>query len=187
VNILTVGHDYTLFKFRSDSTMTRSQENYYLPDYVKSISFTPIVFFRCSRPGKSVEERFAHRYIDAFGYGILLNPSLSDDITSNREFIASALDFTSIIPLETHPISDYGFYPSFKPLMLSVNGHVILESPVHPTYDRIRQMIAGITRFAATRTGDLIAYELTYPIAAGMEQKIRLFVGGALLTEVSIL
>lgn len=187
MNILTVNHDFNLFKFRPDSTMTRSQERYYLPDYVKSISFSPIVWFRCSRPGKCVEKRFAHRYLDAFGYGILLYPELDDSICGDREFIAEALDFTSIVPLQSHPISDYGAFPDFKPLTVAVNGHIVSENPPHPDYDRIRQIISGITQYAATRTGDLIAYELTPHMAAGREMKIDLRTGGELLTGVLIL
>ncbi|MBQ0006764.1 MAG: hypothetical protein KBS57_05115, partial [Alistipes sp.] len=110
MNILTVSHDYSSFRFRPDSTLTRSQETYYLPDFVSSVSFSPILFFRCSRPGKSVEKKFAHRYVDSFGHGIFLYPELSDGINGNREFISSALDFSSIIPLTTHPLSDYGSF-----------------------------------------------------------------------------
>lgn len=187
MNILTVSHDFSLFKFRPDSTMIRCQERYYLPDYVGSVSFSPIVWFRCSRPGKSVEEKFAHRYVDSFGYGILLFPELSDSVTGEREFIAEALDFTSVIPLQSHPLSDYGAFPSFKPLKVTLNGHTLLENPVHPGYDRIRAMIAGITRYAATRTGDMIAYELSDHIAAGRENKIDLWTGGELLTGMLVL
>lgn len=187
MNILTVSHDFSLFKFRPDSTMIRSQDRYYLPDFVDSVSFSPVVWFRCSRPGKSVEERFAHRYVDSFGYGILLFPELSESVRGERDFIASALDFTSIIPLQTHPISDYGAFPAYKPLKVTVNGHTLLTSPPHPTYDRLREIIAGITRFAATRTGDLIAFELSGHIAAGRESKIDLWTGEELLTGMLVL
>jgi len=167
--------------------MIRSQDRYYLPDYVDSVSFSPVVWFRCSRPGKSVEEKFAHRYLDSFGYGILLFPELSECVSGERDFIASALDFTSVIPLQSHPLSDYGAFPSFKPLKVTVNGHILLENPVHPDYDSIRAMVAGITRYAATRTGDMITYELCGHIAAGRESKINLWCGDELLTGMLVL
>lgn len=187
MNILVVSHDYSSYRFRPDSTLTRNQEIYYLPDFVESVSFSPILHFRCSSPGKSVEERFAHRYVDSFGYGILLYPELSGRITENREFISSALDFTSIIPLGTHPISDYGSFPSFKPARVTVNGHLVAENPPHPSYDRIREMISGITRYVSTRTGDFISYELLPPMPAEKGKKIDLWVGETLSTSVLIL
>lgn len=194
MNILTVSHDFSIFRFRPDSTLIRAQDSYYLPDYVKGLRFAPVVCFRCSRPGKSVDKKFAGRYVDSFGYGILLFPDLSEDIQESREFISNALDFTSIIPLNFRPMSDYGSFridnensiPAHR-LKAAINGHPVIESPSHPSYDMIGDIISRLTRFCATRTGDLISYELAEPIAVGGEDKITLFSGNTLLTELTIL
>jgi len=194
VNIITVSHDFSFFRFRPDSTLIRVQDSYYLPDYVIGLRFAPVVCFRCSRPGKSVDKKFAGRYIDSFGYGVLLFPDLSEDIPESREFISNALDFTSIIPLNFRPMSDYGSFcienernlPAHR-LKAAINGHHVIESPAHPSYDMIGDIISGITRFSSTRTGDLISYELAEPIAVGREDRITLFSGDTLLTGVTIL
>lgn len=194
MNILTVSHDFSIFRFRPDSTLVRTQDSYYIPDFVESLSFSPVLCFRCGRPGKSVDTRFARRYIDSFGYGVLLFPELSGDITGNREFISNALDFTTVIPLLFRPISDYGAIsseneeciPSHR-LRVAVNGRTIIESPAHPSYPIIDNIISGITRFSAIRTGDIISYELTGHIAVGGEDKITLFCGDDLITGVTIL
>jgi len=187
VNILTVSRDLSKFRFRSDSSLIRSQERYYIPDFVDSLSFSPIVCFRCSRPGKAVEERFAHRYVESFGYGILLHPELSPSVTENRDFITSSLDFTTVIPVKDYPFSDYDAASGPGSLSVTLNGHTVADSPVLPGHDEIGVLIAGITRFTTIRTGDLIAVELTDRIAAGREQRICLRLGDELLTGILVL
>lgn len=187
MNILTVSHDFSVFGFRPDSTLIRSQDRFYLPGFVRSISFSPILYFRCSRPGRAVEVRFAHRYIDSFGYGILLYPEVSEAIKENKAFAESALDFTSVIPNAIHPLSDYGAFPTFKPLCVTVNGHQVSESPDHPTYEDLRRMISGITRFTSIRTGDFITYALTEGIPVEKDSRICLRSGPELLTSFLVL
>lgn len=194
MNILTVSHDYSFSGFRPDSTLIRALDSYYVPDYVTGLEFVPVVCFRCGRPGKSIERRFARRYIDSFGYGILLYPELSEDIVGHREFFSNAMDFTSIIPLSFRPISDYGAilaeheaYIPLHRLRAAVNGRTVTESPIHPTYAIIEQIISDITRYSSIRCGDFISCELAAHIAVGREDRITLFRGETLLTGVTIL
>jgi len=194
VNILTVSRDYSFSGFRPDSTLIRALDSYYIPDYVTGLEFVPVVCFRCGRPGKSIERRFARRYVDSFGYGILLYPELSEEVTAHREFISDAMDFTSIIPLSFRPMSDYGAIlsenesgmPSHR-LRAAINGKTVTESPVHPPYATIEQIISNITRYSSLRCGDFISCELTAHIAVGREDRITLFSGETLLTGVTIL
>lgn len=187
MNILVLNHNDSSFSLRSDSTLIRNMDRYYIPDFVDSLSFSPILYFRCSRPGKSVEERFALRYVDSFGYGILLHPELSPAVTGNREFISSALDFTTLIPVRSHPISDYDVSSSRKSLCIKLNGHETLSGLEHPDNGKIRKAIAEITKYMSMRTGDFITFELTGKTAVAKGQKIDLNEGEDSLTGVLIL
>lgn len=136
-------------------------EKYFIPDYVNSISLIPIVYFKCSRPGKSVPIKFAPRFIDSYGYGILIRPELSDSINSHREFISNALDFTSVIPLDTFSMEQY--YDSFfreHPFSIKVNGEEVFQDLANPSKAEIYETIFRLTSYCATRVGDFIAFEL---------------------------
>lgn len=194
MNILTVSHDFSLFRFRPDSTLIRAEDSYYIPDYVKGLKFAPVICFRCRRPGKCVEEKFAGRYLDSFGYGLFLYPELSGIPSPDRDFISCALDFTSLIPLKFHPMSDYGaisgisgLCPTSSPLRAEVNGIVTVESPAHPSYGRIWHTVSEITRYTSIRTGDFISFELAEPMDVAAEDKITLHLGDSLLTGVTVL
>ena len=57
---------------RPDTTWEKDNEDIYPQDFIETLSFTPVLFARISKPGKSVGLRFASRYYDSANYGLLL-------------------------------------------------------------------------------------------------------------------
>ena len=77
---------------RPDTTWERDNEDVYLPEFVNSLSWTPVFFARVSKPGRSIGRAFASRYYDGIGFGVLLYP---DDLLDGSEegfACASCLD-----------------------------------------------------------------------------------------------
>lgn len=165
MNILVAPYSGNLFYFRSDTTLIRAIDKYFVPECVSAVSIIPIVYFRCSRPGKAVAVRFAHRFIDAFGYGILIRPELAETITDNRPFIANALDYTSHIPLDIFPLEQYADHAASHPFRIAINGIQVFKEVVHPELADIHTLISRITPLCSTRVGDFIACELAFPLS----------------------
>lgn len=61
-------------RVRPDTTLNRFKEDYYVPDSISEIEFTPVMFFHVSKAGKAVSPRFARRYYSAAGFGMMVFP-----------------------------------------------------------------------------------------------------------------
>ena len=57
---------------RPDTTWERENKDFYLPDCITELYWTPVAFAKISKAGKCIGKKFASRYYDACGYGILM-------------------------------------------------------------------------------------------------------------------
>ncbi len=79
---------------RPDTTWERENRDFYSPDCVNELHWTPVVFARISKAGKCIGEKFVSRYYDSIGFGILLY--IGDFLPSIAA--ASCADHTSLLP-----------------------------------------------------------------------------------------
>lgn len=142
---------------RPDTTWERDSEDLYVPEFVGKMSFTPVLFARVSRPGRSVGEEFASRYFDGIGFGVLLYPEDMIDGTGEGFAAASCLDHTSFLPFPIQEIDSLVMEGSC--FRLEKDGTVIFAYS-EGTREMIEKSIAEATRYIYIRTGDLIAIEL---------------------------
>lgn len=139
---------------RPDTTWEKDAEDLYVPEFVNQISYTPVLFVRISKPGRSVSAKFASRYYDAVGYGVLLYPEDMLDGSETGFACASCLDHTSFLTA-----------PFFSPDTLGKEYHLKagdkeIFSHAEGTAEMVEKAIEEATRFIYIRTGDLLAIEL---------------------------
>ena len=92
MNIIVKPRGSDLCYCRPDTTWERENKDFYVPEGVESLYWTPILFARISKAGKCINPKFASRYYDAFNFGILL-------YTGKGEIaFTSCADHTSILP-----------------------------------------------------------------------------------------
>lgn len=145
------------YAVRPDTTWERDNEDVYLPEFVKEVTYTPVLFARISKPGRSVGEEFARRYYDGIGFGVLLYPENMIDGSEEGFACASCLDHTSFLPFPVYNTLTLGYGDnSFE---LTRNGEEIY-SFTGGDLGMIDKAIAEATRFIYIRTGDLLAIEL---------------------------
>lgn len=145
------------FIVRPDTTWERDNEDVYLPEFVDSVCYAPVLFARISKPGRSVGEEFAERYYDGIGYGVLLYPENMIDGSDEGFACASCLDHTSFLP-----------FPVYNKITLGREGNVFelsadgqrIFSYNSGNAEMICKAIAQATRFIYIRTGDILAIEL---------------------------
>ncbi len=160
---------------RPDTTWERDNEDLYAPEFVNRISWTPVLFARISKPGRSVGEDFAERYYDGIGYGVLLYPEDMCDGSEAGFACANCLDHTSFLPFPVYnkvtlDRPGNAFELSFTPAVpeaASGSGRtpeasesIRLFSHCNASSEAIRKAIAEATRYIYIRTGDIIAIEL---------------------------
>jgi len=61
-----MGEGETMWYDLPDSTVLRSGNPFFVPDFDSEFTAFPSICFRIGRLGKSISSRFAHRYIDAW-------------------------------------------------------------------------------------------------------------------------
>ena len=142
---------------RPDTTWERDGEDLYLPEFVTRVSYTPVLFARVSKPGRSVEAKFASRYFDGIGFGVLLYPD--DLIGGSPEGFAQAscLDHTSFLPFPVYNTLTLGYEDNTFELF---KGSEKLFSYSEGTPEMICKAISELTRLVYIRIGDIVAIEL---------------------------
>lgn len=196
MNILIAPKEDSYFYFRPDSTLIRSLDEYYLPDFVEQIEFTPILYIKTLKPGKAVAKRFVTRYLDSFGFGSLLYPTLSNELNDNnahQDFVSNSLDYTTIIPLDkfkieclgeldnTGVLADKFVRPTFK-----INDTEISKDLIIPSLDNILERIANISEYYSFKIGDFICFPLTNKLKLKLGDIITLSIENKTLTRVLI-
>ncbi len=121
------------------------------------LTYSPVLFARILKPGRSVGRKFASRYYDSVGFGVLLYPENMLDGTPEGYAQAICLDHTSFLPT-----------PMFLPQRLEEDGRfslfrneVELFTFDRPSLNMIEDALVEATKLLYIRTGDLIAVELS--------------------------
>lgn len=142
---------------RPDTTLKKNSDDLYVPEFVNSISWSPVFFVRISKPGKYIAPRFVERHYDSVNYGILLYPE--DFIDGNEEgyAMASCMDHTSFLPFPMYNKSLLG-NPNNKVEFLK-NGNSIFSSDFAPV-ECVETILEKVSKICYLRTGDLACMEL---------------------------
>lgn len=190
------GADYC---FRPDTTLEKESFDYYIPDGVSELTYSPVLFVRLCRAGKAIGEKFAGRYYDSGGFGVLLyGESIIGSGAAAGLSMASSLDKTSLLPF---PLIDKDVLEkSGNIFSLSVNGRSVNEHSVnellvngngtfacHPDFAGIPEILHRISLRTSLRTGDIVAVELgeRLPIHAG--EKLCGMLNGENIFSISVL
>lgn len=139
---------------RPDTTWKRGNDDFYAPEFVEELTAAPVFFIRICRANRSIAAKFAERYYDSVGCGLLLYPE--NLIGSSTEGFATAccLDRTTYL---TYPeIDKAAASGGFK---LLSGGEVFFEGAI-PAAGDICKTIEEVSRFCYLRTGDYVAMEL---------------------------
>lgn len=174
MNILIAPYNKNNHYFRSDSTLIRTVPEFYIPDFVESISVTPILVFRVDLPGKMIEKRFAHRYLGKFMYGLILTPKMDKSVPPDFcEYLEQSLDYSTVIPsIMTDKERLETFLSESNPFIMEINGHEKFRCTKNISLEKVYEKFSAMSRFCSVRTGDYIAFELTSPIQANPQQHI---------------
>lgn len=142
---------------RPDTTWERDSEDVFLPEFVTRVDWTPVLFARISKPGRSVGQEFASRYYDGIGFGILLYPHDLLDGSEEGFAQASCLDHTSFLPF---PVFDKQTLGTADNCFRLFKGEEQIFEFGQGNTLMIEKAVAQATRYCYIRTGDILAIEL---------------------------
>lgn len=146
------------FFLKPDSALLLKGQPFFYPDFSHQIEHEVEVVVRIDRVGKSIEERFAHRYYSSVALGI--------DFTARdlqREAKAKGLPWTlskgfdgSAVVSDFVPLSDLGGDVQQLDFSLARNGIEVQHGNTAEMLCSVDRMISYISDFMLLRTGDLI-------------------------------
>lgn len=137
---------------RPDTTWERENKDFYSPECVDELYWTPVMFARISKAGKCIGSRFAARYYDAVGFGALLY------IGKGEVAFTSCADHTSLLPMPLYSLAVLegreNIFEVFR------NGESFWKFNSHDKTGILEESICKASALTSLRIGDLVALEL---------------------------
>lgn len=137
---------------RPDTTWERENKDFYSPECVDELYWTPVMFARISKAGKCIGRKFTSRYYDAVGFGALLYIG-KEDVA-----FTSCTDHTSLLPMPLYnPVvleSTENIFEFFR------NGQTLWNFNSHDKIGIIEESICKASALTSLRIGDIVALEL---------------------------
>lgn len=152
---------------KADSSLLKDHKPFFLPDFIGQIDYETELVVRICRLGKSVPERFAHRYYDAVTVGIdftaremqkrLREEGGPWDICKGFDGSAVIGDWVTLDRLI--PARDNGEISiSDKSLefSLDINGTTVQHGYSSEMIHNVDHLVSYISQFFTLKTGDLL-------------------------------
>ena len=186
MNIIVKPYGSDLCYCRPDTTWERENKDFYSPECVNEIYWTPVVFARISKAGKCVGKKFVERYYDGIGCGMLMYCSgqamisngplptswappptrgwenaISDHQTIRQ--LSHIVDKTSILP---HPLFQPVVLEGEKEFVVScqhdAQGDAALSHNIilSGAKDLLEEALCNASQLTSLRIGDFVAVEL---------------------------
>lgn len=142
---------------KADSALLKDGKPFFIPDFMGRIDYETELVVRICRLGKSIPERFAHRYYDAVTVGIDFTArdvqkkakDLGRPWTIAKGFDGSAVIGEWVSLTDGKAIQDLRF-------RLDINGETRQTGWSGDMLYSVDELVAYISRFFTLKTGDLI-------------------------------
>ena len=163
MNILVKSAKTGRFICRPDTSWERENNDFYVSEAIDSLFWSPILFTRIVKAGKGVGDKFAGRYHESFGFGLLLYVgNFLPDMAA-----ASCADHTSVIPfplyndivLET-PENEFTLEADSRVIYRRLTGDAVEGMSAKLALDKA---LCQCTSLTSVRIGDILAVELQEP------------------------
>ena len=158
-----------------DTAIIKDNKPFFIPDFANPCTIEGHLIVRICRLGRSISERFAHRYYDAISVGVTFKAEnlLTEYIEKGQPWdLAVGFDgaapvgkFMPLYEEITHnndSTDDLGVNTHFKPLSQNIsftikkNNETIFESRAKDQINHIDKIIAHISKHYTLRQGDII-------------------------------
>lgn len=173
---------------RPDTTRVKDGEDVYMPEFVSRLEWSPVLYTKVCKSGRSVGERFAGRYFDCFNFGTLLYPVELMDGSEESYACASCLDHTSLLQLQFKDIKEAE--KPYNKIVIDINNNVF-SIEIEDITTKLKSAIVETTKYCWLRVGDLVAIELQgrKPLEASPAGATRLKIryGEELISETNII
>ncbi len=146
-----------VFFMKPDSALVISNRPFFYPEFSKDVHHELEVVIKISRLGRSIEEKYAHRYFKEVGLGVDFT---ARDLQAEQKLkglpweSAKGFDYSA-------PISEFFPVEKYKDLhklsfRLDLNGKTVQDGSTSLMIFSFEKIISYVSRFMTLKTGDLI-------------------------------
>ncbi len=149
--------DKPVFFMKPDSALVIANRPFFYPEFSKDVHHELEVVIRINRLGRSIEERYAHRYFNEIALGIDFT---ARDLQAEQKKkglpweIAKGFDYSAPIS-EFRPLDKYADIHNLS-FRLDLNGKMVQDGNTSLMIFSFEKIIAYVSRFMTLKTGDLI-------------------------------
>lgn len=142
---------------KADSALLKDRKPFFVPDFMGRIDYEAELVVRICRLGKTIPQRFAHRYYDAVTLGI--------DFTARdmqRRFREKGMPWDLCKGFDgSAAIGEWVDINKFRDIQainfrFNINGSTVQEACTSDMLYGVDELIAYISRYFTLKTGDLI-------------------------------
>lgn len=142
---------------KADSALLKDRKPFFVPDFMGRIDYEAELVVRICRLGKTIPQRFAHRYYDAVTLGV--------DFTARdmqRRFREKGMPWDLCKGFDgSAAIGEWVDINKFRDIRainfrLNINGSTVQEACTSDMLYSVDELIAYISRYFTLKTGDLI-------------------------------
>lgn len=142
---------------KADSALLKDRKPFFVPDFMGRIDYEAELVVRICRLGKTIPQRFAHRYYDAVTLGI--------DFTARdmqRRFREKGMPWDLCKGFDgSAAIGEWVDINKFRDIQainfrLNINSSTVQEACTSDMLYGVDELIAYISRYFTLKTGDLI-------------------------------
>ena len=148
-----------VFFMKPDTALLRNNDPFYVPSFSQELHYETELVVRICRVGKSIAERFAHRYYEEVGLGI--------DFTARdvqRRCIAEGLpweickafDHSAALSPRFLSLAELGGHVQNLHFSMSLNGEVRQRGDTSEMIFGVDRIISYVSQFVTLKMGDLI-------------------------------
>lgn len=142
---------------KPDTAVTKDNKPFYIPDFSQDIHFELEIVLKVCKEGKSISEKFAHKYFEEIGLGI--DYTARDIQTKQKNAglpweLAKAFDGSAAIS-KFKPITDF---PNLYDLnfQLKQNGELKQNGNTKDLIFSFEKIISFVSKYITLKKGDLI-------------------------------
>lgn len=144
--------------FKPDSAFLRNRRPFFLPDFSDRVEYEAELVFRIDRLGKSIESKFADRYIDAVTVGIDFTArDMQNEFRSKGEpwGLSKGFDASAAVG---DMLSMEKLGKSFDDIRfrLDIDGVTVQEGWSGDMLTGVPQLVEYVSGFCTLKTGDLL-------------------------------
>lgn len=146
-----------VFFLKPDSALVQRNRPFFYPEFSKNIHHEIELVIKINRLGRSIPEKFAHKYYSEIGLGVDFT---ARDLQSEMKSkglpweVAKAFDYSA-------PVSEFLPIESLKDqshinFSMKINDQTVQEGNSNDMIFSFNQIIAYVSKFITLKTGDLI-------------------------------